>query len=273
MRNNRLALFALFGFLGGAAGSLLAELAVHAKEASRWENILGTAVWFALAAGPLSLALLLAIWFHNRRRELPWKSIGRAVFLGALAGAVAGAIAELVFQANPFPPGWRQWFFKPLCWGLAGCLLGLALSWFIPNLGRLRGALAGALGGLVGGYGFVTVSQTLPDTLGRLAGLGVLGAALGLALVAVELLFRQAALDVIWGPKERTTFSLGEQAITLGGGDDHIHVPGLPDHAGSVVFDQGRIQYRDRATGQVTPLRDGSRITIGRIELQVRASR
>jgi hypothetical protein len=98
-----------------------------------------------------------------------------------------------------------------------------------------------------------------------------MGAALGLALVVAELLFRKAVLEVIWAPKEVTSVTLGAQPVYIGGGDDHIHVSGLAQHAAAVTFDQGKIEYCDGATGQKTALKSGSRIKIGTVEILVRA--
>lgn len=73
-----------------------------------------------------------------------------------------------------------------------GLLLGWRLAARIPNLERNKALLAGAVGGFVGGLGFVVVSMVLPQFIGRMVGVGVLGTALGLSIVVVELWFRAA---------------------------------------------------------------------------------
>jgi hypothetical protein len=129
--------------------------------------------------------------------------------------------------------------------------------------------MAGAVGGVLGGYGFILCCALVPELLGRMLGVGLMGAALGLAIVVTELLFRHASLEVIWAPKEVTSLSLGPQPVYIGGGDDHIHVAGLPQHAASVTFDQGKIEYCDSATGKRMTLKSNSQIKIGKIEIRV----
>ncbi len=94
---------------------------------------------------------------------------------------------------------------------------------------------------------------------------------MGLSIVYIEALFGQASLDIVWGPSETTSISLGIVPVYIGGGDDHIHVAGLPEHAFAVVFDQGKIHCTDPARGKRTELKNGSQIKIGNITVVVRA--
>ena len=65
----------------------------------------------------------------------------------------------------------------------------------------------------------------MPETWGRVVGLGSLGLALGLAMYLVENLFREASLEVIWAYNETTRVSLGAQPISVGGDiEDQIFV-------------------------------------------------
>ncbi|MDR2702133.1 MAG: hypothetical protein LBB72_06860 [Spirochaetaceae bacterium] len=38
-----------------------------------------------------------------------------------------------------------------ICWGIAGCGIGLGVSLFVPNYPKNRAMAAGFLGGLIGG--------------------------------------------------------------------------------------------------------------------------
>jgi hypothetical protein len=125
----------------------------------------------------------------------------------------------------------------------------------------------------VGGIGFLIVGAYLPEVFGRMLGVGILGAMLGLSIVVVEAMFREASLDIIWAPKEQTSITLGPNPVYIGGGDDHVHVAGLPQHAAGVILEQGKIQYVDSSTGKRTDLKDGSRIKIGKIEIVIHAKR
>lgn len=170
-------------------------------------------------------------------------------------------------------PAFHAIVVRTVCWGLMGALLGALLSRTVPNLGLLRGLIGGAVGGGLGGIGFLLVGLVLPAAVGRLVGLGTLGFALGLAMIVVEKLFREASLEVIWAPGETTNFNLGAQAVTIGGGEDHVFVRGLPHHFASIVFANGVIEYVETARGARTPLKNGSRLEIGKLNLVIHAAK
>jgi len=154
-----------------------------------------------------------------------------------------------------------------------GALLGWRLSAVLPNLGFFRGVTAGALGGILGGIGFLFTAILFPQFIGRIIGFGVLGASLGVALVAADALFREAVLEVHWAPNEVTSLPLGSRPIYIGGGDDHVPISGLPEHASSISFEKGSIHYSDLITGRKADLKDGSKIKIGRVELVIKAKK
>lgn len=271
VRNNRYLLFAGMGFAGGALGALAAETVGGKKAATVIVMALDVALWASVFSAFLCAGLFWAVSIYSRKPGVPWESLAKAAISGAIAGALAGGVAQLVFSIPMESLELRQLFLKPMCWGLAGGLIGWRLSKVIPNLGGRRGTLAGLVGGVVGGYGFIFSCALLPELMGRMLGVGIMGAALGLAIVVVELIFRKAVLEVEWGPKEVTSVSLGPQPVFIGGGDDHIHVGGLAQHAASITFKEGRIEYLDKATGQQTALKSGSRIMIGKVEIRVKA--
>ena len=272
LRNHKQLLFATLGFGGGTAGALIAELAPEFGQGP-FALIGSTALWTALAGSIVAVALFAASEIYHRRRGYLSKAAWRYLGAGAVGGAIAGATAQAVFGARLAPPLVQELLVRPFCWGLMGAILGWRLAATIPNLAASRGAIGGAIGGTVGGIAFIITSIFLPDILGRLSGIGLLGAALGLALVVVDAIFCEATLEIVWAPKEVTSVSLGPVPVTIGGGEDHIHVVGLPATAASVVMNQGKIQYIDTASQQRTDLRDGSRIKIGSIEVIVHARR
>ena len=271
MRNNRYLLFGGMGFAGGALGALAAEVVGTGKPGPMLSIVFGVALWAGVFGAVLSAGLFWAVEIYGRRPGIPWQALGKAAVSGAIAGAVAGGIGQLVFSLRMESAEMKQFLLKPACWGIAGAIIGWRLSKVIPNLDSMRGTLAGGVGGLAGGYGFIFSCALMPQLMGRMVGVGLLGAVLGLAMVVVELLFRKAVLEVVWAPKEITSVSLGPQPVYIGGGDDHIYVSGLPQHAARVTFDGGKIEYCDGATGQKTTLKSGSRIEIGKIEIHVRA--
>ena len=273
LRSNKPLLYLLAGGLGGAAGAVLAEFAPGGgRDASRLALIVATGIWSAISASVLATTLFAAGEWHQRRDFRP-RHIQKILLFGALAGFLSGAAAQAAYSVQIGPEWFHQLVVRTLCWALMGALLGALLSRPVPNLGLLRGLLAGALGGGIGGAGFLLVSSVLPAAIGRAVGIGILGLALGLAMIVVEKLFREASLEVIWAPNETTNFNLGAQAVTIGGGEDHVFVRGLPSRFASVAFSNGVIEYVETATGKRTPLKDGSRLQIGKLNLVIHAAK
>jgi hypothetical protein len=275
MKTNKQFLFGTMGFLGGAIGALSYDALVRSSSSSSSSLVflvLRVAGWSATCGALITIGLSAAGEMYNRR-PFALAVYRKALVAGAVAGAIAGAIAQAVYSMQTTPSFFKFVIFRSVCWGIMGALLGWRLSAVVPNLGTLRGVVAGAIGGAVGGLAFVGTTAVIPETLGRVLGVGILGAALGLAIVAVETLFREASLEILWAPNETTSVTLGPKPVYIGGGDDHVHVAGLPEHAAGVVYEEGKVQYIDARTGRRTDLRQGSKIQIGKIEAVVHAKR
>lgn len=269
MKHNKRLLFLVCGFLGGSCGALVAEL-VPVFGHDFLGMALRVAIWSGVTASLMTAGLFAAGEVYHSK---PFASsiYGKGLVTGLLAGGMAGFVAQSVYSYSDHSNFFGGVVGRSLCWGLMGAILGWRLSAVIPNLGSGRGVLAGALGGFFGGVSFLLICLLLPELLGRVTGLGILGAALGLAVVAIEEAFRSASLEIIWAPKEITSVTLGSSPVYLGGGDDHIYVKGLPQHALSVVLKNGQIQCANHTSGSHNFLKDGSRIKVGKIEVVVRA--
>ncbi len=273
IRSNKPLLYLLAGALGGAAGSVLAEFAPGGgTDPSALARIVATGLWSGIAASVLATALFAAGEWHQRRDVRP-RSVQKILLFGAVAGFVSGAVAQAAYSVQIGSAVFHAIVVRTVCWALMGALLGALLSRPVPNLGLLRGLLAGGIGGGLGGLGFLLVGAVLPDAIGRLVGIGTLGLALGLAMIVVEKLFREASLEVIWAPNETTNFNLGAQAVTIGGGEDHVFVRGLPPRFASIAFTNGLIEYVETATSKRTPLKHGSRLEIGKLNLVIHAAK
>ena len=269
LRQHKHLLFGGMGFAGGVFGALVAEQTSFQNVGGSVIRLVGgTAVWGAVFASGILLGLTWALEVYAGHKRPSGKKMWGAVASGLLAGAIAAGIAQAVFMAHQFT-GLGRFFFQSGCWGLAGAILGWRLSRAIPNLGAGRAALAGLIGGTIGGMGFIVISALLTEVIGRALGIGILGAALGLAMVIVEALCREASLEVIWGPKEITFISLGPRPVSIGGGDDNVYVHNLPSRYVTVQLIEGKIHYTDCTTGKKSELHDGSRIKIGKLEMVV----
>jgi len=272
IRNNKSLLFGALGLAGGVCGALLGEL-IPQTEGAQSVLVISTAAWAALCGLVIAPALFAASEIYHRRKGYRSTQTLKYLRAGALGGAIAGAVAQLVYGIEMDSPVVQNFVLRPLCWGIMGALLGWRLASSIPNLTTKRAGIAGGIGGIIGGVAFLFAAAFLPAVFGRMAGIGALGAALGLALVVADSLFREASLEIVWAPKEITTVALGPVPVTIGGGDDHIYVGGLAPKTAGVVVEQGKIQYVETESGRRTDLRDGSKIKIGPIEIIVHASR
>jgi hypothetical protein len=232
-----------------------------------------TGLWFSICSSVIAAALFVcAEWYQ--RRELLAGRVLKVLLFGAIAGFISGAVAQGVFLIDIGSFDFQNYVLRSFCWGLAGAIIGGLLSRTVPNLGLSRGSAAGFIGGCIGGILFVLVSNELPETLGRVVGVGSLGLALGLAMYLVENLFREASLEVIWAYNETTRVSLGAQPITIGGDvEDKIFLRGLPPHVSSIVLHNGQIEHFDNSIGTRTPLTDGNQLTIGPINLIIHATK
>lgn len=270
IRQDKKLLFGLLGFGSGALGALVAEIIPHQKN-TYFNLILFTGIWAALSAMVIAIGLFWAIRVYNRRQTDLWGLLKRAVPSGFIAGAASGGIAQAIFGLTQFPDFWTQLIFQAGCWGIWGCILGWSLSHSIPNMGSQRALIAGAIGGFIGGFGFILSGIFIPETLGRMFGIGILGAALGLSLIIVEERYRSAYLEVHWAQNESSKFTLGSIPLFIGGGgEDDIFVYGIPPHAMSLWLERGTVKGIYHVTGEHKELHDGSPIRFGKVEIIVR---
>ena len=263
------------GFLGAFIGDLITEpfLNHNAVVETIIYHFVVTAIWVALLAGALSPALALAGSLYNRRPFMPMKSIVMAV-LGAIGGAFSGCLIQLIYSIG-FALGIKhgtalQFVFQCFAWGLVGGTVGGILGGTVPNLKWWRAIGAGLVGGFIGCAGFLTIASLLPQVIGRLLGVGVMGAAIGLSIVVAEKLAREASLEVIWALNEITTVNLGDHSVFIGGGsEDDVFIRGFPARHAGITLRQGRVEYAEAASGRQATLKDGSRLEIGKLTLVV----
>lgn len=274
-RSNKTAYFALAGFLGGFGGDLATELFPinSGGPKSIWESIICTALWVAAIAGGIVYRLATAEMEYSRRQTSK-ADAARSAVKGLLQGAIAGAAIEAIYTAG-FMLGLKSgsllaFLYQCLVWGMMGGVVGGLLAKSVPNFQRWRAVCAGGVGGSIGCAGFLVLCSILPEVLGRLFGVGVMGLAIGLSIVVAEKLAREASLEVIWAPNEVTFSNLGEQPVLIGGGpEDHVFVRGFPPSYAGITFSQGRVEYAEAASGREATLTNGSRLEIGKLTLIV----
>jgi len=166
---------------------------------------------------------------------------------------------------------------------LLGGLLGGGMSFFVPNLRRIRGVQGGTIGGGMGAAGFLLLSPLIGEIGGRLLGGVILGFFIGLMIALLEQLSRKAYLLIHWHEKETTTLSLGDIPIILGSHQNaHILLSKAegfyPETA--KIFQQGEemiMEYNAdyaQAKGMkklIHPLENGDTRKFGEIRLEVQS--
>jgi Ca-activated chloride channel family protein len=288
--SNKYLFFACLGLLGGLLGALLAEPPMilpntlpRSIAGNAFFLIFITVVWVAIFSTAIAFSLMIAERLYRRNKQSIWNILLRAAGAGVLGGIVGGGFAQLLFGL--MPQGWwfTEIFVRAFCWGLMGVVVGCGISLFIPNMKLIRGALGGFCGGLLGGFGFVLMifimtgllkgflGEYFSGLISRLAGIGILGVALGLAVVIAERLFQKASLEIIWLPGQTSRITLGEKPVTIGSRGDDIVIPGFKSNTAAVILAGGNVQYVDNRTGKRTDLKNGSKLKIGTVQLVIHA--
>ena len=191
-------------------------------------------LYTALIAVCLSFALVIG---QNRYQHLPLLTLhqGLIVLLGsAAAGLVAGVVIQGLFGL--IAQGWTSRHVSRLVgWTVLGAILGRGMGLFIPNLPGKRASVAGGLGGFLGSLALLS----LGEGFGRVAGATLLGACIGVMIVLVEELAREAWLVVSWGPNEKVNISLGRQPVLIGS-SPKVYLPrnkGYPEEWATIQLD------------------------------------
>jgi len=231
--------------------------------------IAGTAVSFALLAVALALGFSWAcqIYFRlPRRAGLGWAACAGYALL---AGALLGTGLQAVYNTNLGSPAVQELALKPLCWGLLSLVILAPYRSSIPNLRPKQllgfGFVLGGLGALL----YFIPSLLIPDPLGSVLGAGTLGAVLFASLPLAEVRGDWAGVEVCWPQGFRTLFALGADPIYVGGGADHVWLPGQKTRLAGVLCQTGQVKYLDPATGKRQDLRHHSRVVVAGVALVV----
>lgn len=264
--------YAFAGVLGGGLGALIAEPFVPGSAQDALTLIMRASVSSALTVTVLAAALHIGSEWYQRRSLRP-RRVAEMMVFGAFAGALGGAAAQGVFNLDVGSEFFKEIFLRTFAWAVMGALIGVMLSRPIPNFNFGRAAVAGFVGGAVGCVGFLIIAELFSGVPARIVGAAMLGGVVGLAMRLAEGLFHDANIEVIWAPNETTWVGLGGQPVTVGGGEDHIFVRGLPPHVSHIVFQDGRIEHIETASGKRTALQDGSHLRIGGLNLVVHAEK
>jgi len=275
--------FGVWGAAGGGIGSLIGELVMLGRElnfsASFLTLAINTGIWFGVIGVCISITLLLGYSLYLKRGFRVVQSTKAGILPGFLAGFVSGAIAQGIYTAiGPTE------VLRVICWGIAGGLLAIGLSFRIPNLGRWRGLAGGAVGGFIGGCLFIFFTLLIGLVAGRLLGVIAIGFFIGLMIVLVEAVFREAWLVVRWTATEEKTISLGTKPVLIGSSyDAHIYLrkdQGYPPIAAKIYTEDKKIIMQFSQEMQQLKsmkilrqeLKNGDRRKLGDVMIEVKTS-
>ncbi|MEZ2236282.1 hypothetical protein [Microcoleus sp.] len=262
--------FGVSGAVGGFVGNLITEPFMNfdrlSGSVSFFESVLSTARWFGLVGGGIATAIMFGYYYYIKGKPQIKSAFKNGGLFGLIAGAVSGAIAEAIYSGI----GPNE-LLRVVCWGIAGSLLGLALSKRIPNLGMLRGAGGGGVGGVLGGCLFILFAYSLSGTVGRLAGCGAIGFWIGIMLVVAETLFNKAWLVISYDNGVNRTLTIGAEPVTFGSDDNLsiICIPNISPLAMRFQLEAGQIVCENFDSGAVTYLRSGDQKKLGNCTITV----
>jgi len=237
--------------------------------------VMSTAMLMAVYAVAYSIALTIG---QNRYLHRPWLGSNEAVIGvggGALVGIGAGGLAEVFFKIAQAIGGGNPLVVEAgriVAWAIFGGLIGLGMSFIIPNLGRLRGLLGGAAGGAVGALGFILCTAIAGDAVGRFIGMAIIGWALGYAIGLVEEASRAAWLQVTYGnSREVVKVSLGTDLVCVGSNSQRCAVwaQGARPIALRFRYVDGKVTCDDMASERSMVVDPGFQQQVGNVNLVV----
>ncbi len=160
-----------------------------------------------LLGGVIGLCLGLLIGACEGLLAQSWYRAARAGIIAGGIGLVAGAIGlpigEFVFQITG-----GELIGRALGWALFGSLVGLSEG-FTGGTQVWKGAVGGVIGGFIGGVVlYILQSAVGVTTFGKMLGLVVLGASVGVFIALIVVALSRAWIEVASGKLKGTEFIL-----------------------------------------------------------------
>ncbi len=233
----------------------------------RGSALIHTAVWTALLGLCASLAMIVGQNFYLRKSLPTWQVLAAGAGGGIAAGLVAGIAAEIIFTPLGNTGAVLVGIGRLIGWPIFGGLLGAGLSFFVPNLKLSRGAIGGAVGGGLGAFAFLLAGLIFGEGLARLLGAAVLGFCIGVMIAIFEAAFREAWLEIIYGPKEKRNVTLGRHPVTIGSAHNEctVYAPGAAALALRYTLEGGKVYCEDVPTSRTVAVGRGDSRTAGKI--------
>ncbi|AFG38871.1 FHA domain-containing protein [Spirochaeta africana] len=220
-------IIAVLGLLGGLAAWPAMQLLLS-RQTSFPSFLL-----FSLISGAL-LGLLFGAFFSSaagiiaRRLDRLFIGMGIGALLGTIGGAFGFLVAQRVFlffgERLALADGSLRTIGLPvsraLGWAVLGTCIGTVEGIRVHSWRKMvTGIVGGFLGGIVGGAVLELLATLFPSSgIASLAGLILLGIAIGLAYSIVERRMSYGVLRILNGPHKGKEFILNQNRILIGSG-------------------------------------------------------
>lgn len=207
-RNLRLYYYTILGALGGLVGWRLTQtIGFLDRPSGLLEEVPGIYFSDLLLGGALGLSIGFLIGLVEGILSKSVLRGLRAALISGGIGLVAGTLALPVSELSFLTIGGRVPG-RALGWALFGALIGLA-NGLMGGSQMWKGALGGFIGGALGGALLEpTLRQFNNPLLGKIAGLMLLGAAVGAFTALISVAMSRAWLEVRSGKLKGTEFIL-----------------------------------------------------------------
>ncbi len=218
---------------------------------------------------------LIAAQRYMLTETLSMVGLTRLLAMGLLLGAVSGVCGQTVFFVLS-SAGLADELGRTFSWMLVGAGLGLAMTFVIPNIPRIKALLCAAGGGFIGAVAFILLVSVMDfsDFGGRLIGALIMGGAVGISVATAETIARDAYLIVNWGRNEQSTVNLGRSPVMVGTTSEATvrlsAKSGYPSTVASFKLVDGHASLHNHMTKTTHALKDGNKLTLGTIVIEVR---
>jgi Ca-activated chloride channel family protein len=218
---------------------------------------------------------LIAAQRYMLTETLSMVGLTRLLAMGLLLGAVSGVCGQTVFFVLS-SAGLADELGRTFSWMIVGAGLGLAMTFVIPNVPRIKALLCAAGGGFIGAVAFILLVSVMDfsDFGGRLIGALIMGGAVGISVATAETIARDAYLIVNWGRNEQSTVNLGRSPVMVGTTSEATvrlsAKSGYPSTVASFKLVDGHASLHNHMTKTTHALKDGNKLTLGTIVIEVR---
>lgn len=263
--------FGLAGAIGAGIGNAVFEFFPKQEGQIFIDTIMHVSLWAGIIGIGTSIALQI---FQNLylKKDAFSKSMLKTLFRSFIIGGLIGGLAQIIFSLAQGISDVAEIISCIICWGIFGLGIGWSVSRFIPNFPKKWAIIAGLIGGIIGGTFFRLSFEIMPDTAGRLLGVAIL-VFFGLVISYLEETLREAWLTVVWAKNETTLVAIGTREIILGSSTKaDIYLPiekNYPAITAIIELKNNKIFIDNKIDYKKTELKDGSKITMGSIEIIV----